>query len=112
MATPLFSLSELAQNAGGGEAAYNETLRILEVLIAANVINETTTAAPGGPSEGDMWIIGAGTPSGAWAGQTSGHLALYINGGWVFRAPAQGYVVWNEATSVLRVYDSGAWTNA
>lgn len=112
-------------------AAYNASLLIevsgtdgkqyhmaLGTLVAAvggandwqdSVKNRTLLTPPGSPSEGDRYIIAAGTPAGAWSGFAAGDIVTYAGAAWVQTAPALGMrtYVEDEATDVR--YVSGAW---
>lgn len=57
------------------------------------VISDATTAQPGSPSDGDIYIL-AGTHTGSqWAGFNEDDLVIYSGGTWYAFAPSEGVVV-------------------
>jgi hypothetical protein len=86
---------------------HNEAVVRLDLLVQLAVESAGDTAPPVAPSEGEVWIPGAGA-SGAWAGQ-AGRLAAWQGGGWVFVTPGAGWRAWNKATGLPLVHEGGTW---
>jgi hypothetical protein len=72
---------------------YNELTWAVNVL-QSGVLDRDLTAPPGGPAEGDAYIV-ASPATGAWAGHES-EIAFYFGGVWNFLGPtlAQGRGIW------------------
>ena len=65
------------------------------------------TSPPGSPAEGDSYLLPA-SPSGAWASYAR-HIAVYINGAWVYIAPRRGMIVYVADETAFVHYDGSAW---
>ena len=96
---------------------FRKLLRALDALLDAAVINLTTSAPPGSPTNGDAYIVKA-SGSGAWSGHDNA-LAIWTtdnpsapSGEWEFYAAAKGMIVVNAADGLLYVWDGSAWTAA
>lgn len=85
----------------------NEGLRYLDVLVQIAVKSAALSAPPGAPGDGQRWIIGP-APTGLWAGRAT-QIAAWQDGAWVFYAPKDGWLAWNEATLTSLVFSAGAW---
>jgi hypothetical protein len=88
------------------EVTHNEALAALDVLVQGAVINATTTAPPGSPTDGQAWIVAA-SATGAWAGKDKQIAAWF--GGWRFYPPKEGWRVWDQAADVIRTFDGTNW---
>jgi hypothetical protein len=109
MTTPKLALPVLVEGQSNGEATHNETIAIMDALFAGRIENDTLTAPPGSPSDGDMHIVAA-TATGDWAGQET-KLAIYYNGGWSFVTPTGGMMMFVHDLKELQCYSSqeSAW---
>jgi hypothetical protein len=87
----------------------NEGLRFLDVLVQIAVKSAALSAPPGAPGDGQRWIIGP-APTGLWAGRAT-QIAAWQDGAWVFYAPKDGWLAWNEATLNSLVFSAGAWVS-
>jgi len=87
----------------------NESLRFLDVLVQIAVKSAALSAPPGTPADGQRWIIGA-APTGLWAGRTT-QIAAWQDGAWVFYAPKDGWLAWNEATLNSLIFSAGSWVS-
>lgn len=95
-----------------GEAHYNELMRMLrafDALVQPHVKSRTTTAPPGSPADGDVYIVPA-SATGAWSGQT-GKITRYssVLAGWEFIAPKVGWTLFCESENVPVQYTGSAW---
>lgn len=92
---------------------YEPNLRKLDAVVMLSVLEIGTETPPGGPTEGDRYILGA-TPTGAWSGQ-AGKLAVYRKAdaasaaAWEFHTVKTGWMAWDVATSSIRVYTGSTW---
>lgn len=84
---------------------HNEAIERLDALAQLTVVAFDETAEPASPQEGEIWSVGAGA-AGAWVGQ-DGMLAGWFNGGWMFIAPAPGWLA-GQATDI-RLWSGSAW---
>jgi hypothetical protein len=89
-------------------------LRMFQALIEANVINMTTSAAPGSPVNGDTYVV-ASVGSGAWVGKTN-YVAYWSidnplapSGEWEFYQPLSGWTVADRNTGFVYRYNGSTW---
>lgn len=81
-----------------------------ETKMVFAVKDRDLTAPPGGPTEGDHYLMPAtGGPSGAWAGFANGSLAAYHGGLWVNFAAIEGMVVDIADEDIQLRYDGANW---
>jgi hypothetical protein len=86
--TPGLDLTE-HPSAGADSYVYaNEAYRWLEVFAGSIAAEEFATTTPPTGVEGEIYILGE-TPTGDWAGNGFA-VAMYLNGGWLFKAPKPG----------------------
>lgn len=102
---PLLSASQSQKH-----VTVNEALQLLDLLVQSSVINTTTTAPPGSPSEGDAYVIAA-TATGDWAGREN-DIAAYQNGAWVYLSPNEGWTVFDKSGNLAYIYYSGSWNSS
>lgn len=86
----------------------NEAFRRLDALVQLTVIDRTTTAPPGSPSEGDRYII-ASPATGAWSGRV-GEVAAYLDGAWAYFEPQEGWLAFIADEDALGVFDGSSWS--
>jgi len=87
----------------------NEGLRFLDVLVQIAVKSAVLSAPPGAPTDGQRWIIGS-APTGLWAGRAT-QIAAWQDGAWVFYAPKDGWLAWNEATLTSLIFSGASWVS-
>ena len=73
-----------------------------------SVKDRDLTAPPGGPTEGDSYIVGPAA-TGAWATH-DGKVAFWSGSAWVFGIPRIGWVAYVEDEEKLIAYKSGGWS--
>ncbi len=105
--TPRLSLPLIAAQQAQKHVTHNEALRDLDALVQATVKSRTRSEPPDSPQEGDCYIV-AGSATGAWAGQENA-IAEFRNGGWVFHAPASGWLVFGEDEAAFFFFDGTTW---
>ena len=117
--TPDLGLPLLAVQQQQPNVTHN--LIVLQISAMLNgVINMTTNAPPGSPTEGDAYVIGA-APTGAWAGKAR-CVVVWTSGGWLFipdkddsgtpltmGARQHGMVVYNRFDDLQYGWDGAAW---
>lgn len=92
-------------DASGG---VNRNREIYEMTLWASVIAFSINAPPGGPADGDCYVVG-NAGSGAWAGHNFNF--AYWSGAyseWRFLVPLDGARVWDQELERMMVY-SGEW---
>jgi hypothetical protein len=103
------ALPYLAASQSQKHVTVNEGLRFLDVLVQISVKSAALSAPPGAPADGQRWIIGP-APTGLWAGRAT-QIAAWQDGAWVFYAPKDGWLAWNEATLNSLVFSAGSWVS-
>lgn len=86
---------------------HNEAVRALDMLVQLSFVDDSLSAPPAAPSEGECYIIAA-TSSGAWAGQ-DGAIAAYLDGAWQFHAPRTGWRGYVIQRAAMVVFDGSDW---
>ena len=86
---------------------HNEGLLRLDALVQLVMEEEGASVPPGAPQAGQVWGLSV-APTGDWAGQP-GMLAQWLDPGWAFIAPQEGWRGWDRATGELKVFDGSAW---
>ncbi|WP_069437886.1 DUF2793 domain-containing protein [Methyloceanibacter methanicus] len=96
---------------------HNEAMTLLDTLVQLSVIDKDLLGPPGGPSEGDCYIVagGGGTATGAWAGWEK-RVARYIDGEWRSYLPGEGsgdgWLAWVQDEDAMYRFDGAAWALA
>ena len=88
------------------EVTVNAALIRLDALLNTGAKSRTTNAPPGGPSSGDLYIVGA-SPTGSWSGQ-AGKLAYYDQI-WKFITPNEGMTLWVSDEDKIYTFDNTNW---
>ena len=86
---------------------HNEALQILDLVAQLVVRDFAAQTPPPAPTEGEVWALGP-SPTGAWAGW-GGHLASWVNGGWLFVPPRPGWRATGLADGSVRAWSGSAW---
>jgi Protein of unknown function (DUF2793) len=107
--TPKLGLPYLATGQSQKEVTHNEALNLIDVASQPIVLNMTTSAPPGSPTNGQAWIVAA-SPTGAWAGQVN-KIATWFDG-WFFITPTEGFRVYDLAGDTERFFNGTAWGDA
>ena len=101
------SLSNIDESADGKDAMPKWEVNLSGYNMA--VINMSSSGAPpADPSDGDAYVLN-GAGSGGWAGFSANDLAVYDGSAWRSQAPAEGYLVWDQAQDELMYYSGTAW---
>lgn len=106
-ATARLNLPYIAPLQAQKQVTYNEAMAALDQLVQPTVKSRSIAVPPGSPAEGDTYVV-APSASGAWAGK-DGDFACWRDGGWRFRAPADGWLAYVIDEALLAVRQSGAW---
>jgi hypothetical protein len=86
---------------------HNDALRILDGVVQLSVIDKDLTAPPGGPADGDRYIVASGA-TGAWSGKDL-NIAIWQDGAWRFYPPRDGWVAWVSDENLIYIYNTNAW---
>jgi len=108
MDTTHLQLPYLAAAQAQKHVTHNEALRLLDGIVQLSVLDRDLTAPPGGPGDGDRYIVASGA-AGAWAGWDL-NVAYRVDGAWMRLVPRPGWIAWVEDEGVLLVFDGSAWT--
>jgi len=99
----------------GWNTGYDSNWRLLDILLRGSVISATTTAEPGAPSDGDLYIVPPSATGTDWAGNDN-KLALYdgaASGGadaWVFVTALEGMKFRAADTDKVWEFGGSTWT--
>lgn len=88
---------------------HNEALALIDLLVQGVVQDSHRTSPPAAPLDGHCHIVAA-APTGLWAGQ-AGRIAGFVNGGWIFIAPRNGWRMSLPDGDRLQ-FDAGVWQRA
>nr|WP_286948248.1 DUF2793 domain-containing protein [Pseudomonas sp. UBA6718] len=107
-ATTKLSL-ELLANSPGNQIQSNTTFAILNQLVQAGAVDKDLSTPPVSPADEALYIV-AGSPAGAWSGQT-GKLAYWLvgTGKWQFITPREGMFVHVNDEDAFYKYNGSSW---
>jgi hypothetical protein len=105
--SPRLGLPYIAPQQAQKHVTHNEAIRSLDVLVQPAVESRTIATPPSSPASGDTYIVGP-SGTGAWAGN-DGKIATYVDGGWDFITPADGWFAYVNDTAQVAICQSGAW---
>lgn len=107
--TPRLGITQLEEDQALPEAVVNEAVRDLEGYAnATHFKSRTTTAEPGSPADGDIYLVPASATGTNWAGQ-DGKIARFVNTAWKFDTAKEGFVAWVDDDDELVVFDGSDW---
>lgn len=102
-------LTHLVEGGAQQATAANDAFNLIDALLQGRVINSNpSTTPPGGPSEGDIYIVPA-SATGDWSGQDD-DVAIYLSG-WVFRTPKEGWFFWDQTNDKFVRFDGTNWVD-
>ncbi len=81
-ATPHLSLPYLAAAQAQKHVTVNEALALLDALTGCAVLSRALAAEPAAPSEGDAYLLPAGSAGADWEGRPAGSLMRFEAGVW------------------------------
>lgn len=108
--TPNLNLPYILPSQAQKHVTHNEALRMLDALVQLSVISQTVSTPPASVSEGDRYLLPLGV-SGRWSGH-AGHVALYIDGDWLFCVPQSGWQAFVREQRLMLVFDGLSWKPA
>lgn len=86
---------------------HNEALVMLDAIVQLVVADRDLSSPPMEPAEGERYIV-ASDADGDWTGH-EGEIALFLNGGWQFFVPNEGWIAWLLDEERLVVRRDAAW---
>lgn len=105
--SPRLSLPFILPAQAQKHVTHNEAIELLDLIVQLTLVSVTQAAPALLPEEGQAWAVPAGA-TGDWAGQ-SGLIAAWRGGGWLFVAPADGWLAWVVDAQALHVLAAGVW---
>ena len=88
---------------------YNDSIRKLDILVAAGALSRTTAAQPVTPAEGDVYILPAAPTGAAWGAWAQHDIVYFLGGVWNRIVPVGRPLMWVAADSNLVVWTGAAW---
>lgn len=86
----------------------NEALSRLDSLAQVSAVSASVAVPPGTAQEGDLYLVPAGATA-AWSGH-AGEVAFWLNGGWEFAPPREGWIAFDRASGQHLTWRAGTWT--
>lgn len=87
----------------------NESLLRLDALVQLSAVSATTSAEPGSPNDGEVYILPAGKTGAHWGAMTNLALAYYRDGVWEEIQPREGWFAFVKDTDKGYYHDGSAW---
>lgn len=104
--TDVFPLAVWASGTNENSLPANDnSLRLQAILSGA--ISKSTTAQPGSPSDGDLYIIPAGATGTQWATFAENDVAIFMSGTWYAVTPVFGVRI--IVADHLEYFDGSDW---
>jgi hypothetical protein len=107
--TPRLGITQLEEDQALPEVVVNEGVRVLEAYSnATHFKSRTTTAEPGSPADGDVYLLPSSSTGTNWAGH-DGEIARFTNTAWEFDPAKEGFIAWVDDTDQLIAFDGTNW---
>ncbi len=87
----------------------NEALTRLDAIVQTVVVSRTTTAQPGTPDDGGLWILPSGATGADWSTRAAGALMRAEGGGWTVVEAGDGLIALIEDADEVVVRHDGDW---
>ena len=107
--TTNLALRYLAVGQAQKHVTVNETLRRLDAVVQLTVVSASTTAEPGSPGDGAVYIVPSGKSGTQWASFANWSLGYYRDGAWEQISPREGWLAYVADTDLLLHYTGSAW---
>ncbi len=107
--TSNLALPYLAAGQAQKHVTLNDSLRRLDAVVQLSVVSATTTAQPGSPDDGDVYIVPSGKSGADWNAYANGALGYYRDGAWEQITPREGWLAYVKDTDQLLRYTGAAW---
>jgi hypothetical protein len=87
----------------------NEALLRLDLVAQLVVKSRQIADQPPSPAQGDCYLLPAFPAGAEWSVATSGSVAAYLDGVWLFITPARGWRAYVEDEDMEAVHDGAGW---
>lgn len=87
----------------------NEALTRLDAIVQTVVVSRTTTAQPGAPTDGALWILPSGATGADWSTRPEGALMRADGGGWTIVPAGDGLIALVADADEIVVRQDGSW---
>lgn len=86
---------------------HNESLNVLDVLVQLQVQSDQLLQPPELIEEGNLYLVAS--PSVLEWQDKDNQIAHYLNGGWMFYEPSDGWRVWVQESEEFKVWQGDTW---
>jgi hypothetical protein len=107
--TSNLALPYLAAGQAQKHVTVNDSLRRLDAIVQLSVVSATTTAQPGSPADGAVYIVPSGKSGAQWNAYANWSLGYYRDGAWEQVTPHEGWLAYVKDTDLLLHYTGSAW---
>lgn len=105
--TPILDLPYILPQQAQAHVTHNEAIRALDALVQLTVLDRDLASLPGGPANGDRYIVGPGAAD-AWEGHED-DIAAWQDGSWVFSTPLAGWHGWLVDEAMFIMWSGTDW---
>jgi hypothetical protein len=109
--TPNLTLPWLMPAQAQKHVTVNEALGRLDALVQLSVESRTQTAQPGGPSEGQAYLLPASATGADWGAHAEHTLVYFQDGAWHGVTPWAGLCAYIRDEGALAVFDGAGWAD-
>lgn len=102
-----FALSLVAASQAQKHVTINDALSRLDAVAQLRVVSTVVASPPGSSVGGQAYLVPAGA-TGAWVGNEE-KIAVFLNGGWIYFTPLEGWKAWDEASGMPLLFDGQDW---
>jgi|CXWL01.1.fsa_nt_gi hypothetical protein len=103
------SLPFLASGQAQKHVTVNESLLRLDALVQLRCVSATTSAQPGAPSDGALYLLPTGKTGANWGAMTDGALAYFRDGVWEQLTPREGWLAYVCDADKFVAFSGSAW---
>jgi len=103
-------LPYLAAGQAQKHVTVNESLQRLDALVQLSAVSATTSAEPGSPADGAIYVLPSGKTGSDWGAMADGALAYYVDGAWQEIAPSEGWRAYVRDTDNFLLFNGSAWS--
>jgi hypothetical protein len=107
--TANLQLPYLASGQAQKHITVNESLQRLDALVQLAVTSATTSAEPGSPTDGAIYILPSGKTGTHWGAMANGALAYYRDGAWEEITPREGFTAFVKDADTVLAFDGVSW---
>lgn len=108
MSEPIFPLAVWQEGTLQNDIPANDNALRVEAM-SRRVISDSTTAQPGSPADGDVYIIPSAATGTQWSTFDEGDVTIYRDGTWIAFAPVPGVLV--NVSGSLKQWTGSAWAS-